>query len=119
MPQSNLRVIQDAFTANVKEKFPCTLRFNGKQVSLEVDGRRGTVGLTSDLTDDTCYRITGDDIEDVAGEMGETLTAKEMSAVSYAVGNGFSDTWHDVVEQAILDVIAKREEATSGSKNHD
>jgi hypothetical protein len=108
MSKSNLRVTLDAFTANVKENFPCTLRFDGKQLSLNVDGRKGTVGLTSDLTDDTCYRITGDDIEDVAGEMGEKLTDKEMSQVQYAIGDGFSDTWHDVVEQAIQNVVSKR-----------
>ncbi len=119
MPKSNLRVIQDAFTANVKEKFPCTLRFDGKQLFLNVDGRKGTVGITSDLSNDTCYRITGDDIEDVAGEMGVELTAKEFSQVQNAIGDGFSDTWHDVVEQAIDNVIGLREEATSGSKNRD
>ncbi len=110
MARSNLRVTLDAFTDNVKEKVPSSLIFDGKRLYLNSVPPKGRVGITSDLTDDTCYRITGDDVDDVAGELGVTLTGDESARVQRIVGDGFSDSWHDIVEIAIDQVIAARQE---------
>ncbi len=110
MSKSNLRTIMDAFADNVKNKIPADLNFDGKRLRLSTKGKLEPVAITSDLTDDTAYRIHGDDIEDVAEELGKKLTAKESTQIRETIGDGFSDSWHDVVEGAINSVIALRKE---------
>lgn len=118
MGKSNLRQTLDAFTDNVKAGHPTTLRFDGERLYLTADTtavaiRSGAakVGLSSDLRDDTCYRLTGDDIDDVAEEMGEKLTDAEKVHVQKGIEAGFGSSWHDIVESAIDDVVASRRES--------
>jgi hypothetical protein len=118
MGKSNLRQTLDAFADNVKAGHPTSLRFDGKMLYLTVDATAGAiqsgaakVGITSDLRDDTCYRLTGDDIDDVAEEMGETLTDAEKVHAQKGIEAGFGSSWHDIVESAIDDVVASRRES--------
>jgi hypothetical protein len=110
MARNNLRVITDAFMDNVKSGIKANLDFDGKTLRLSTEKRAGFVGLTKDLTDDTAYRIHGEDIDEVASELGVTLTEMEFQQVQHMIGDGFSDSWHDIVEQAIDNVLALRKE---------
>jgi hypothetical protein len=109
--KANLRQMLDAFTDNVKAGFLTALHFDGKRLCLTTPAREGQVGMTDDLRDDTVYRITGDDIEDVADEMGVKLTEVEVVHVQKGIEAGFGSSWHDIVESAIDDVIASRKES--------
>jgi hypothetical protein len=111
MGKSNLRQTQDAFADNVKERIPTTLVFDGVRLHLTTVENKGKVGMTDDLTDDTCYRLTGDDIDTVAEEMGADLRWAERVHVQKGIEAGFGSSWHDIVESAIQDVLGSRRES--------
>ena len=111
MGKANLRTTLDAFADNVKAKIPTTLHFDGERLFLTAEGKRGKVGLVSDLRDDTVYRLIGDDIDQVAEEMGEKLTEAEVVHVQKGIESGLGNCWHDIVESAIQDVVMSRRES--------
>lgn len=108
MSKANLRETLDAFTDNVKAKIPTTLHFDGESLYLTAEGKQGKVGMTDDLRDDTVYRLIGDDIDQVAEEMGEKLTEAEVVHVKKGIESGMGNCWHDIVESAIQDVVMSR-----------
>lgn len=67
--------------------------------------------VDDDFRDDTVYRLTGDDIDQVAEEMGEKLTEAEVAHVQKGIDAGFGNCWHDIVESAIQDVVTSRRES--------
>jgi len=115
MPRNNLRTALDAFAENVRYGIKTTLRFDGKTISLTAERENGQpglanamVGVTSDLTDDTLYRLIGDDIDEVAGEKGVQLTEDEWERVKKGIEAGFGNDWWDIVASAIDDAVAER-----------
>lgn len=111
MGKANLRQTMDAFTDNVKAKIPTTLHFDGESLYLTAEGKSGKVGIVTDLTDDTVYRLIGDDIDQVAEELGEKLTPAEVVHVQKGIESGMGNCWHDIVESAIQDVVMSRRES--------
>ncbi len=115
--RNNLRVITDAFKDNVQNKIPTTLVFDGERLHLmcgtydpKVIDAMGKVGLTSDLSDDTVYRLIGDDIDQVAEELEETLQGAEFIHVKQKVEQSMGSSWRDIVALAIeVTVNARRE----------
>ena len=88
MSKSNLRQTLDAFTENVNLRLPTTLHFDGERLYLTADATAGAVkagvakvGITDDLTDDTVYRLIGDDIDQVSEEMGVKLTEEDLTHI--------------------------------------
>jgi len=116
MSKKNLRTTLDAFADNVKAKIPTTLHFDGDRLYLTADATPqaiqaevAKVGITSDLRDDTVYRLIPEDIETVAEELEETLTEAEVAHVQKGIDAGFGNCWYDIVESAIQDVVMSRE----------
>lgn len=111
MGKSNLRTTLDAFADNVKARVPTTLCFDGERLYLTGPSSSQVRSIASDLRDDTVYRLIGDDIDQVAKEMGVKLTEAERAHVQKGIDAGFGNCWHDIVESAIQDVVTSRRES--------
>lgn len=126
MSESNLRQTVDAFKENVNLRLPSTLYFDGERLYLTADATAGAiqagrarVGITDDLTDDEIYRLTREDIDQVAEEMDVKLTEEDLAHIQKGVDSGFGNCWWDIIESAIADAVKEREQKNEGSETND
>jgi hypothetical protein len=95
---------------------PCTLVFDGKKLTLVAQGlppqempcSPTIIESTSDLTDDTVYSLTGDDIDTVCDDESVTLLEGEFYQVKKGIEAGLGNDWYDVVKYAIEAAVDSR-----------
>lgn len=104
--RNNLRTIQDRFGEMVHSRIPCTLAFDGEEIVLmgvpkgqhALTERDTVIEKTTDLEDDTVYRLVGDDVDSIADEENITLQEGEFESVKKGVEAGLGMGWDEVVE---------------------